>query len=83
MSLSPSQRQLRASIAAYSRWAKEDSKAGTQPARAAFEQRFVDEVDPERVLPESERNRRAQAALAAHMRRLALASSKARKAATP
>ena len=78
MSLSPSQRSLRASIAANERWSREDPQEGTKPARAAFKRRFLDEVDPHRILPELERERRAQAAMRAHMQRLALASSRAR-----
>ena len=46
--------------------------------RKGFMRRFEDQVDPGRVLPEHERNRRATAALNAHMSRMALASSKAR-----
>ena len=58
----------------------------TAPARAAFHERFVDQVDPERKLPPSEHARRADAARRAHMTRLALASSVVRskkKAAPP
>jgi hypothetical protein len=78
LSLSREQRRLRAQTAAYERWSKEDPREGTKPARAAFKRRFLDQVDPERVLPELERERRAQAALKAHMVRMALASSRAR-----
>jgi hypothetical protein len=49
-------------------------------ARAAFIARFEKEVDPERTLPVAERARRAESARRAHMSRLALASSKARRA---
>lgn len=48
------------------------------PARAAFMRKFEDEVDPDRVLPEEERARRAKFALRAHMIRL---NDKGRKAA--
>jgi hypothetical protein len=78
LSLSPEQRRLRAQTAAYERWSKEDPREGTKPARAAYMRRFVYQVDPDRVLPEAERERRAQAALKAHMARMALASSRAR-----
>jgi hypothetical protein len=78
LSLSPEQRRLRAQAAAYERWSKEDPREGTKPARAAYIRRFVDQVDPDRILPEPERERRAQAALKAHMARMALASSRAR-----
>ena len=79
LSLSPEQRRLRAQTAAYERWSKQDPREGTKPARAAFNQRFIDQVDPERVLPEAERTRRAQSAMRAHMSRMALASSRARR----
>jgi hypothetical protein len=79
MALSPQQRSLRAQIAANSRWSKEDPKEGTKPARAAFEHRFELEVDPDGTLPKVERKRRAAAAMRAHMQRLALASSRARR----
>jgi hypothetical protein len=78
MALSPEQLRLRAQIAANTRWSKEDPREGTKPARAAYMRRFVDQVDPDRVLPEVERERRALAALRAHMARMALASSRAR-----
>jgi hypothetical protein len=80
MSLSPEQRRLRAQIAANSRWSREDPRVGTARARAAWYRRFLDEVDPDRILPPTERERRAQAALRAEMQRLALRSSKARAA---
>ena len=79
LSLSPEQRRLRAQIAANTRWSKEDPKEGIKPARAAYERRFESEVDPDGALPEGERRRRAAAAMRAHMQRLALASSRARK----
>jgi hypothetical protein len=83
MALTPEQRSLRAQTAAYERWSKEDPREGTKSARAGFKQRFVNQVDPDRVLSELERERRAQAALRAHMARMSLASSKARSKAGP
>jgi hypothetical protein len=77
--LTPEQRSLRAQIAANTRWSRQDPKDGTKPARSAFEPRFELEVDPDGTLPEDERNRRARSAMRAHMQRLALASSRARK----
>jgi hypothetical protein len=47
-------------------------------ARAAFEARFAREVDPDGVLPEGERRRRAMHARRAHFQRMAIASAKAR-----
>lgn len=73
-------RYLSASIAANTRWAHEpDRTAATQPARAAFEQRFLDEVDPERKLRPAERARRAENAKKAYFHRLALKSAQARR----
>jgi len=80
MSLSPEQRSLRASIAANTRWSREDPRVGTARARAAWYRRFIDQVDPDRTLPPAERDRRVQAAVRAEMQRLALRSSKARAA---
>ena len=80
MALSPEQLRLRAQIAANTRWSKEDPKEGTRPARSGFERRFELEVDPDGTLPEVERKRRATAAMRAHMQRLALSSSRARRA---
>jgi hypothetical protein len=42
-------------------------------------ERFYDEVDPERVLPEAERELRAQSARKAYFSRLAMKSAKARR----
>lgn len=56
-----------------------DSFQRTQPARDKFLSKFLDEVDPERTLPEAERNRRAEAARKAHFHRLALKSADARR----
>jgi hypothetical protein len=78
LSLSPEQRSLRASIAAHSRWAKEDPKIAMVVVRDAYLNSFRYAVDPDLKLPEDERERRAHAALRAHMAKLALASSRAR-----
>ena len=78
--LTREQRSQRARIAVYTRWSKEDPSKQAAIAREGFNRRFLDEVDPDRVLPEVERNRRAGAALQAHMARLSFLSSKARAA---
>lgn len=78
--LTPEQRSLRARLAAYSLHAKVDSREHTVPARAAFLGRFETEVDPDGVLPEAERQRRAECAKRAYFLRLALASARARQA---
>jgi hypothetical protein len=85
--LTPEQRKLRASIAAYSMHARHDGREITAGARAGFQKRFLDQVDDvEPGLPDLERLRRAELLMRAHMQRLALRSSKARaarKAAVP
>jgi hypothetical protein len=66
-------------IGGYEKAARVDNREATRPAREAFAQRFVDQVDPERKLSEADRHRRAEAAMKAHMTRLALKSAKARQ----
>ena len=80
--LTPEQRSLRARLAAHSLHAKVDAVAHTAPARRAFLARFEAEVDPEGVLPEPERRRRAEHARKAYFTKLALASSVARRKAS-
>jgi hypothetical protein len=64
-------RQLRGRLGAHTKWANcEDRSAATQPARAAFEQRFLDAADGDPV--------RADHLRKAHFARLALASAQAR-----
>ncbi|MEX0666328.1 MAG: hypothetical protein WD598_16360 [Acidimicrobiia bacterium] len=75
----PTERTLQARAAAHSRWARQDPKAGTAPARAAFLERFDNEVDPNRELPPDERARRAQHARKAYFAGLALKSAQARR----
>ncbi|MDP9460708.1 MAG: hypothetical protein M3Q22_10825 [Actinomycetota bacterium] len=80
----PEQRALAARIAAHSKWAlTADPTAATAPARAAFLDRFEREVDPDGVLPPTERARRAEHARKAYFTRLALKSAKARRKASP
>lgn len=76
--LSPEQRSLHASLAAHALHAKYDSREVTAPARKGFMARFEREVDPEGLLPVQERARRAEHAMKAHMKRLALKSALAR-----
>ena len=77
--LSPSERSLRAKLAAHSLHAQRDSRELTANARSAFLQRFDDEVDPSRVLSSEERHRRAGHARSAYFAKLAFASSKVRR----
>jgi hypothetical protein len=81
--LTPEQRTLRARIAANTRWAGENPRANAERGQAGLLAKFEDQVDPDRVLPEAERTRRAEAARRAHMQRLAFRSSKARAGRTP
>jgi hypothetical protein len=71
---------LRGRIGAYRLHATYDSREITAPARARFLARFLDEVDPDRVLSETERQRRAVMARKAHFARLALKSARTRGA---
>ena len=69
---------LRGRIGAYRLHATHDSREITRPARERFLARFLDEVDPDRALPEPERLRRAEAARKAYFAQLALKSARAR-----
>jgi hypothetical protein len=73
--LTAEQRTLRARLAAFSQHAQHDVRETTAAARTAFSQRFVDQVDPDRLLGESERLRRAEAARRAYFVRLRLLRS--------
>lgn len=74
------ERRLRASIAAHESWAHTpDRSARTAPARAALLARFEAQVDPDRLLPASERVKRAEHARRAYFQRLALKSARARR----
>jgi hypothetical protein len=72
------QASLIASIGGHAVHAKHDSREIAARARAGQWKRFEDEVDPDRVLSEADRQRRAYHAMKAHMGRLALKSAKAR-----
>jgi hypothetical protein len=79
-SLTPSERVLRARVAAHTSWANTpDRSARTVAARRGLELRFEREVDPDGVLPQEERSRRADSARRAHYSRMALASARARR----
>jgi hypothetical protein len=77
---SPQQRSLVSTIGAHALHSKYDSRELTTNARAKFDQRFLDEIDPHRVLPEAERDRRADHARKAYFAKLAYMSAKARAA---
>lgn len=70
--LTPSQRVLRAKIAAHESWAHtEDWTARTANGRKAFEDKFLEEADGDR--------RRAESLRKAYFARLALKSAQARR----
>lgn len=75
----PQERSLICRLAAQTLHSQVDSTAHTEPARKAFDQTFYDQVDPDRTLPEAERERRAASARKAHFTRLALKSAQARR----
>jgi hypothetical protein len=81
--LSPTERGLRARVAAHAKHAKYDAKAAMDKARAAFLAGFERQADPDGVLPPAERERRAGQLRSAHFARLALASAKARRVRRP
>ncbi len=76
--MTPEQRSMRSRIGAHRLHATHDPRETTAAARKAFLDRFEIEVDPEGVLPEDERQRRAGHARKAYFTKLALASAKAR-----
>jgi len=78
--ISPTERSLRARLAAYAMHAQHDSRSTSAPGRAAFLARFEAEVDPAGQLDPAERRRRAEHARSAYFTRLALASAAARRA---
>lgn len=78
--LSPQDLSTRASLAANTSWAfTADRSARTQAARDAFFAKLCAQVDPDGVLPEDERIRRAEYLRKAHMQRMSLARIKAQR----
>lgn len=79
--LTPAEISLRAQLAVHSSWANTtDRAARTNPGlQAANVTRFERLVDPDRKLPPEERAKRATNARQAHLKRIALASAKARR----
>jgi hypothetical protein len=76
----PESRRAAGSIGAHTAHSRHTAEEMTGAAHQGYLRKFEREVDPDGVLPEDERRRRANHALAAHMKRLALASAKARAA---
>ena len=79
--LTPAEFRLHQQLAVYSSWAKtEDRAARTQPGQqAANVTRFENQVDPDRKLPPEVRAQMVASARQAHLKRIALASAKARR----
>lgn len=78
----PAEMASRGRLGGLAKAARHDAAIATRPAREGFMRRFLDEVDPERALPEQERNRRAEAARKLYFARLARRSAEARKRTT-
>jgi hypothetical protein len=79
--LDPTERALRARLAAYEKHAKTDGREATAAARAASpssDEYWLAKVDPDRRLSRRERIKRARAGKRAHFTRMALRSKKAR-----
>jgi hypothetical protein len=76
----PEVRSAISRMGAVAQRAKHDPLVTTAAARAKAFERFINEVDPDRKLPEAERMKRARAAQRLHMMRLNIKSVKARKA---
>jgi hypothetical protein len=74
--VTPEQRALRSRIGGLTTASRHDPRTYTQPARDAFNSRFLEGIPAE--LPEPERLRRADAARRAHFARLAFKSARAR-----
>lgn len=81
-SLTPTERVMRARMAAYSLHARYDPRETTKAARRAFNERFLDQVDPDRRLSARERLRRADAARRAYFTKLAYLSARKRRGAS-
>jgi hypothetical protein len=79
-SLTPTERSIRAQIAAHESWAHtEDRSARTANARKAMLDKFERQVDPNNELAPSERAKRAEHLRKAHFKRLALKSARSRR----
>lgn len=70
---------LRGRMGGYVKAARYSPQELTSAARNGFMQRFLDEADPHKKLPDEERWRRANLLLKAHMAKLARASALARQ----
>ena len=78
--MTPAQRSLRSRLGGLKAASQSDPREYTAPARAAFLAKFETEVDPDGILPPSERARRAEAARRLHFTRMAYNRERARTA---
>lgn len=70
---------MRGRLGGLAKSARHDAVEGTALARQAFLSKFEREVDPDGLLPEEERHRRAAAARKLHFANLATASARKRR----
>jgi hypothetical protein len=74
------ERRLRAELGAHARWGRERNRsAATAKARQAFLAKLETEVDPEGILPPELRASMVEHRRQEHMKRMALAASRARR----
>lgn len=77
----PAERRQISRIGGLTRYSRETDRSGaTAAARAAFRDSFLDQVDPDHVMSETDRVVAADTARRAHMARLSLRSAQARRA---
>jgi len=77
--VTPSERSLRGRIGGLALAAQQNPREYTAAARKAFLAKFETDVDPQGLLPEDERQRRAGAARKAYFARLGLKSAQVRR----
>lgn len=77
--MSPEEARQRGRLGALAKHARHNPDEDAAKARAAFDQRFLDEVDPDRLLPDEERVRRAKYARRLFYARLSAAGVAARR----
>lgn len=77
--LTPARAAAIGRIGALVHHSRHDAFESTAAAREAFNSKFLRDVDPDLLLPEQERLRRAECARKAHFARLALKSADARR----
>ena len=81
--MSNAERRSWGRIGGLTAWSRNDAETMVGPANHGFRERFRNLVDPDRALPEAEREARADRARRAYMLTLAAKSAAARKKAAP